>query len=309
MLFFVRLLSSRHASLQRIYSMLILGVALLTVCPATSLADGVKPEMTVVISREKKLTADHDDYYFSQLLELVLNKTVASHGPYHIELVPVMPITNRLLREIELGRVDITWMPYNINAPAQLMPIKVRLLKNLSDHRVFLIRADDQARFSAINTIEDLRRLRGGIGSHWPDRLVMEENGLPLVLSLSYFNLFKMLSSKRFDYYSRGVHQVLPEVSAYADKGLVLEQELLLRYENPVYFYVNKSNTQLAERLSLGLKIAMDDGSFDALFHQFENFNWAEAMLKQASRRVIPLSNFSFADSPPKGLAHPSNSP
>lgn len=209
-----------------------------------------------------------------------------------------MPITNRLLREIELGRVDITWMPYNINAPAQLMPIKIRLLKNLSDHRVFLIRADDQARFSQVKTIEDLRRLRGGIGSHWPDRIVMEENGLPLVLSMSYFNLFKMLASNRFDYYSRGVHQVLPEVSAYADKGLVLERELLLRYENPVYFYVNKSNTLLAERLSLGLKIAVEDGSFDTLFHQFENFTWAESMLKQANRRVIPLSNFSFSDTP-----------
>jgi hypothetical protein len=46
------------------------------------------------------------------------------------------------------------------------------------------------------------------------------------------------------------------------------------------------------------LKIAMDDGSFDALFHQFENFTWAEAMLKQANRRVIPLSNFSFSDTP-----------
>lgn len=299
MSFFVRLFSWRPACLPSLYSMLILGVALLTVLPATALADGAKPIMTVLVSREEKLTADHDDYYFSKLLELVLSKTVTSHGPYRITLVPVMPIANRLLREIELGRVDITWMPYNVNAPAQLMPIKIRLLKNLSDHRVFLIRADDQARFSAINTIEDLRRLRGGIGSHWPDRVVMEENGLPLVLSLSYFNLFKMLSSKRFDYYSRGVHQVLPEVSAYADKGLVLERELLLRYENPVYFYVNKSNTELAERLSLGLKIALDDGSFDALFHQFENFNWAEAMLKQSSRRVIPLSNFSFADSPP----------
>lgn len=270
----------------------------LTSAPVNSLAEGVKPLMTVVISREKKLTPDHDDYYFSEVLELALAKTVATHGPYRIKLVPVMPITNRLLREIELGRVDITWMPYNINAPAQLMPIKIRLLKNLSDHRVFLIRADDQVRFSQVKTIEDLRRLRGGIGSHWPDRIVMEENGLPLVLSLSYFNLFKMLASNRFDYYSRGVHQVLPEVSAYADKGLALERELLLRYENPVYFYVNKSNTLLAERLSLGLKIAVEDGSFDELFHQFENFTWAEAMLKQANRRVIPLSNFSFSDTP-----------
>jgi hypothetical protein len=230
------------------------------------------------------------------VLELALAKTITTHGPYSIQFVPVMPITNRLLREIEMGRVDITWMPYNVNAPAQIMPIKTRLLKNLSDHRLLLIRADDQARFSKVKSIEDLRQLRGGIGSHWPDRIVMEENGLPLVLSVSYFNLFKMLASNRFDYYSRGAHQVLPEISAYADKGLVLERELVLRYDNPVYFYVNKSNTRLAERLSLGLKIAMEDGSFDALFAQFENFTWAESVLKQGNRRVISLTNFSFTD-------------
>lgn len=293
---FIRLLALGKMYLRCRYLMLVLFAFYLIAAPVNSLADGVKPLMTVVISREEKLTPDHDDYYFSKLLELVLAKTVSTHGPYQIKLVPVMPITNRLLREIESGRVDITWMPYNRNAPAQLMPVKIRLLKNLSDHRVFLIRADDQARFSKVQSIEDLRRLRGGIGSHWPDRTVMEENGLPLVLSLSYFNLFKMLASNRFDYYSRGIHQVLPEVGAYADKGLALERELILRYENPVYFYVNKSNALLAERLSLGLKIAMEDGSFDALFHQFENFRWAESVLKQANRRVIPLSNFSFSD-------------
>lgn len=260
-----------------------------------SYADEIQPLMTVVISCETHLTPDHDDYYFSKLLEMVLAKTVKTYGPYQIKFVPVMPITNRLLREIELGRVDVTWMPHNANAPKQLMPIRVRLLKNLSDYRVFLIRADDQARFSKVKTIENLRGLRGGIGSHWPDRTVMEENGLPLVLSISYFNLFKMLSSKRFDYYSRGAHQVLPEIAAHADNGIVLEQEIFLRYDNPVYFYVNKSNTELAERLSVGLSMALEDGSFDALFAQFENFTWAENMIRQADRRVIPLTNFSFS--------------
>lgn len=271
--------------------------SVLLACVSTAaMDDDVKPVMTVVISREEEPAPDHDDYYFSKVLELALSKTVTTHGPYQIQLVPVMQITNRLLREIEKGRVDITWMPYNINAPAQVMPIKIRLLKNLSDHRLFLIRANDQARFSQVKSLEDLRQLRGGIGSHWPDRTVMEENALPLVVSVSYFTLFKMLASNRFDYYSRGVHQVLSEISANADKGLVLERELLLRYDNPVYFYVNKANTQLAERLSAGLKIAMEDGSFDALFAQFPNFTWAESVLKQGNRRVLSLTNASFTD-------------
>lgn len=62
--------------------MLVFFASYLMAAPVSSLADGIKPLMTVVISREKKLTPDHDDYYFSKVLELALAKTVSTHGPY-----------------------------------------------------------------------------------------------------------------------------------------------------------------------------------------------------------------------------------
>lgn len=246
----------------------------------------------VVISCEESLKKDHDDYYYSNLLKLALDKTIDSHGPYQLKFTPVMPITNRLLLEIERGSIDITWMPFERHLKYDLKPIPIRLLKNLSDYRVFLIRADNQQTFFTIKTLADLRKLKGGIGSHWPDRQIMEENGLPLVLSMSYFNLFKMLKSGRFDYFSRGVFQVKSEVEAYADKGIALEKNLFLRYENPVYFYVHKNNTRLAERIEAGLKIALDDGSFNALFNQMDNFKWGEQLLVEHDRTVIQLNTF-----------------
>lgn len=246
----------------------------------------------VVIACEENLKQDHDDYYYSRLLELALTKTVPTHGPYKLTFIPVMPITNRLLREIERGQVDVTWMPYSQNLRYKLSPIPIRLLKNLSDYRVFLIRTEDQEKFSSIKTLADLRKLKGGIGSHWPDRRVMEENGLPLVLSMSYFNLFKMLKSNRFDYFSRGIYQVRTEVETYADQGIKLESSLFLRYENPVYFYVHSENKELAERIEKGLKMAITDGSFNALFSSIDNLRWGEKLLEEKHRTTIQLTTF-----------------
>ncbi|PUA29699.1 MAG: hypothetical protein B0W54_03765 [Cellvibrio sp. 79] len=246
----------------------------------------------VVIACEENLKQDHDDYYYSNLLRLALSKTVPTHGEYQLEFIPVMPITNRLLRDIERGEVDVTWMPYAKDLKYNLTPIKIRLLKELSDYRVFLIRAQDKEKFSTIKNIEDLRKLKGGIGSHWPDRQVMEENGLPLVLSLSYFNLFKMLKSNRFDYFSRGIYQVRTEVDTYADQGIALEKYLFLRYENPVYFYLHKDNQKLADRIETGLKLAIEDGSFNKLFNSIENLRWGEKLLDEKKRRVIQLNTF-----------------
>lgn len=246
----------------------------------------------VVIACEENLKQDHDDYYYSRLLELALTKTIPTYGPYKLTFIPVMPITNRLLREIERGRVDVTWMPYSQNQRYQLTPIPIRLLKNLSDYRVFLIRSQDQEEFSEVKTLADLRKFKGGIGSHWPDRRVMEENGLPLVLSMSYFNLFKMLKSNRFDYFSRGVYQVRTEVDTHADQGITLEKSLFLRYENPVYFYVRSDNIELAARIEKGLKMAIADGSFNELFSSIDNLRWGEKLLEEKNRTTIQLTTF-----------------
>jgi hypothetical protein len=127
------------------------------------------------------------------------------------------------------------------------------------------------------------------MGAQWPDRSVMEKNGLPLVFSVNYYNLFKMLKANRFDYFSRGIYQVQPELNVKANRGLVLEDHLMLQYSNPLFFFVNEKNTVLAERIELGLSIAIADGSFDAVFNAFPRFAWAQQLLDENKRRIFTL--------------------
>jgi hypothetical protein len=248
-------------------------------------------KQTVIIAHDGTVGENHDGFVYRELLELALRETLVSHGPYEVRLIPVIANENRLLRAIEQGTVDLAWMPFDKNISRALHPVKVSLLKELSNYRLFIIRADDQWRFSEVKSLDDLRRLRGGMGTHWPDRRVMEANDLPISLSVSYQNLFKMLAAGRFDYFSRGIHQVAPEAKEFARLGLALESDLMLQYDNPVYFYVHRDNTALAERLEQGLKLAMANGSYGELIRSIPRLLWAQEELAQQRRLILELKN------------------
>jgi hypothetical protein len=227
--------------------------------------------------------------YFHRLLDLAFSKTKAEYGDYQFRFGSEELSGKRALLATEKGRLDVVWRHYQEVKEYQVTPIKIRILKHLSDYRLLLIRQDDQERFNHVQSLADLRALKGGIGSHWPDRDIMERNKLTLIMHVNYHNLFKMLLAKRFDYYSRGAFQVLPDIKKYESAGIKLEQRLLLHYDNPLYFYVAKNNTQLASRIEKGLNMAIDDGSFDELFYQIEAYRWADQFLQTHNRLVIEL--------------------
>lgn len=227
--------------------------------------------------------------YFHRLLDLAFSKTKEEYGDYKFRFGPEELSGKRVLLAAEKGRLDVVWRHYQDVKEYQVTPIKIRILKHLSDYRLLLIRQDDQERFNKVLSLADLRELKGGIGSHWPDRDIMERNQLQLVMHVNYHNLFKMLLAKRFDYYSRGAFQVLPDIKKYKSAGIGLEQRLLLHYDNPLYFYVAKNKPQLASRIEKGLNMAIDDGSFDELFYQIEAYRWADQFLQTHNRLIIEL--------------------
>jgi hypothetical protein len=218
-------------------------------------SDVALPHTQVTIAVDEKAGDEHDDAYYRKLLKLTLEKTVSTFGPYTIKIVPFIYVDSRLVRAVEENKVSVTWRHYQQNLSLPLLPIKIDLLKRMGDYRVFLIRENDQERFSNINSLDDLKKFRGGMGAQWPDRGVMEKNGLPLVFSVNYFILFN----------------------------------LMLQYDNPLYFFVNEKNTLLAKRIEEGLTIAKADGNFDAVFNQFSRFAWAQKLIDENQRLIFNL--------------------
>jgi hypothetical protein len=65
--------------------------------------------------------------------------------------------------------------------------------RGLLGYRLLLIRADDQARFAKVRTLDDLRHLRAGLGKGWADVNIFEASGVEVVEGSNYEGLFGML--------------------------------------------------------------------------------------------------------------------
>lgn len=267
---------------------------LLVLCWAGCTWANVSTTSTLVIRQSDINDPDSEDFYFYRVLELALYKTEAQWGAVQIKQLPYRSEDKRLRSALMLGKVDVLWSPTSADFERQMLPVRISLLKELNNYRLLLIRKNEQPIYSAVQSIDDLRKLRGGMSSQWTDAKIMEYNQLPLVQAVGYGKLFKMLAAKRFDYFSRGLYQIQSEVNFYPELELQIEQELMLSYPNNVYFFVNKNNTELAKRLETGLNIALRDGSFDKLFNSIPRYQWGLALLKKHQRRVITLQPLPF---------------
>ncbi len=225
--------------------------------------------------------------YFHRLLRLALEKT---EGPFAIQFYPHELTSPRRALELKRnGVINIMWDGTNAERERDLLPIRISLVRDLNDYRVFMIRKEDEARFRDIRTLDDLRKLTAGAGVNWPSVDVLRHNGLPVETTVNYSSLFPMLKARRFDYMPRGVHEAWAEEKVYGKNGLMVEPTIFLHYRVPFYFFVSKDNKAMAARVEKGLKLAQADGSFDKLLNGYPAFQRALAEIGARKRKVFEL--------------------
>lgn len=229
---------------------------------------------------------------------LALLKLALDHNgvDYRLQGSEGMP-QNRALKLLALGQgVDVVWTMTSPEREAALRPIRIPIHKGLIGWRVLLIRSSDAGRFSTAGS-DSLKLMIGGQGHDWPDRDILDSNGFAITPSPSYGGLFEMLASGRIDYFPRSVIEVVDELHAHGNKGLMIEPSLMLWYPTAMYYFVHPDNDQLAGLIERGLEAAIADGSFDRLFIQ------THAPLLKAlavnQRRVIRLTNPLLPDATP----------
>ncbi len=169
--------------------------------------------------------------------------------------------------------------------------MRIPILKGLLGYRIFIIRSGDSNKFRRIQNFDKLKKFSAGSGHDWLDSEILAYNGINVIKSSNYEGLFMMLRVKRFDYFPRGVNEAFDEVESRKSKvsDIEVEQGIAFHYPFPVYFFVNKDNVLLAERIEKGLRAAIDDGSFQKLFNRYNG-----AYIKRASvwkRKIIRLKN------------------
>lgn len=230
---------------------------------------------------------DHRYDYQIELLKLALDKSGIA---YQMQPSKVKMEQGRALLQLEKGRdIDVTWSMTSREREQKLLPIRIPIDKGLIGYRVFLVKYENLKKFSRVRTLDHLRRFEAGQGSHWPDTTILQANGLGVYGATAHETLFNMLAAGRFDYFPRSITEVWHELQAHPGQNFTVEPTLMLSYPAAAYYFVNKQNTELAQAIESGLRLAIQDGSFEQLFQAYYGEFIRKADLRH--RRVIRLRN------------------
>ena len=249
----------------------------LAVMPAVTLADPL-------IVRYPKPEAEFDrrtDYPL-RLLQLAFDKAGAE-----VSLVPsrqVMP-QGRALVQLKNGiDVDVVWSMTSRGREAELQPIRIPIYKGLIGWRIFLTHERELPRISEPHTLDQLRDYILVQGHDWPDTDILRANGFQVFGTPIYDTIFSMVAQRRADLFPRSIVEIWAEAKTHKNKGIVVEPTKLLTYPTAFYYFVNPEDTELAWMIEDGLRTALADGSYDALFYEYHADLIERARLEERER-------------------------
>jgi hypothetical protein len=233
--------------------------------------------------------------YYAKVLDLALSKTVARYGAYTLQSVEFAASNPRLNQLLEYGQdINVLVAQPNQERDERFVPVRIPLDKGLLGYRIMIIRSADAGLFSAVRSVEDLRRLHLGQGFDWEDTHVLSAAGLLVEGASDRSTLMDMLVRGRFQGFPRAIFEIDDELEHHVSDGgppLQAEAALMLHYKATKIFYVSKADAPLAERLEAGLRMAIADGSFDRLFFSHPTIARALQRANFGGRRIFELAN------------------
>lgn len=238
--------------------------------------------------------------YTTNLLTIVMEESRDKFGDYEIELTPKMSL-NRTMITLEKNTYTnfIRVLPpspdieQKVNLRYVAFPVRLGIL----GYRICATSLDAKKAFSKVNDLKGLHQFTYVQGANWPDTSILRFNGLKVnVLGQSEFdtrraivNMYEMVDRSEVDLFCRAAYEVLIEEPIYEKLRLHIDRKNLLYYPFPLFFYTNKNNERIAQRLLYGLEKSYSNGKVQAL--------WAEiygGMMKEVNmpnRKVIKLEN------------------
>lgn len=249
-------------------------------------------ETTLVVHPADEDKGDPRFNDVKEILRTALEKTVAEFGPFTLRASKQhtngLRYLNNLANDTEL---NVVWSSTTEEKERNYLPIRIPLRKGILGYRVMLVHKDKQALLKNVRTLADLKKFTLGQGVGWDDIKLYEANGIN-VIEAKYSNLFRMLNYQRFDLLPRGINEVFTEFEKESAQNpdIVIDDNILIHYPWPYYFFVSKNNQSLHKRLELGLNKMIKDGSFDAIFWKY-NGKAIEA-INFKSRHIIEIQNY-----------------
>jgi len=212
------------------------------------------------------------------------------HFPYQVSESGDISFT-RITQDINNGQLDVFWSMTSKEIEHDFIPIYIPIYRGLLGMRIPIVKQKNQNLFSNIESLSQLAKFKAGSGTFWPDTEIMKSNGLQVVTTLKYQNLFPMLEGGRFDYFPRGLHEPWQEIINVSELDLTVEKNLLICYTAPNYFFVSKNNEKLAQRLKGVFDSMIESGEFSQLFFADSEVQNALSKANIKHRKIFDIKN------------------
>lgn len=212
--------------------------------------------------------------------------------PQFIEIHDMTP--SRAALELEKGSIiDVHWLGTSIKLEESLRAIRIPTTRGLIGWRKFIILKKNQARFEEIKTLQQLGKNYACQGSQWPDTPILEAAGLPVMSSVKYEDLFKMLRAERCAYFPRGFHDHDKELAMRRDiySEMTSYQDLMLHYPFAVYFFTSKRNRGLGDWIESGMEKLAANGDILRYMQHHELTSHVFPLNKNSPETILSIEN------------------
>lgn len=247
----------------------------------------------VVSHRSPFTEGDKHHIYSTELLRLALEKTRKEYGAFTLRPIPPRNYTRALKAAVDDTFPNLiieTSYEQALTHHAKLDFINFPMDLGVLGYRVCFINPKLKASGKKIESIEDLRQYTFAHGVGWADTIIFRHNGLKVQEIDNYDGMFLMVIGGRVDFFCRGANEILGEMEQFSQlKELTIDEQFLLIYPLPRFFYLNGKNKLAKKRIELGLQRAYADGSLQALWKA--NFLPSLELVNLAQRKAIHLEN------------------
>lgn len=232
--------------------------------------------------------------YERDLLRLALEKTREKYGDFelvHSHLNPNVARSAQLL-EFNARENGIRSFTYseNLIKKHKLEYVRFPIYRGVLGYRTCFTSSKLAPALKHIKTKKDLQQLSQAMGDGWQDEQILEENGIRVFTNPNFDSIFKTVALGRVDLFCRGTSEILYEYIKYSQlPNLAYDKHIAIHYPIPMFFFSSKKNQTLLDRVTEGLKIAYQDGSFNQLWAS--RFSGGIHFSKLYERKIFYLNN------------------
>jgi len=247
----------------------------------------------IVSHRSPFTEGDKHHIYSTELLRLALEKTRKEYGNFTMRPIPPRNYARSVKAAVDDAYPNLiieTSYEQALTHHAKLDFINFPMDLGVLGYRVCFINPKLKESGVKIEMLDDLLQYTFVHGVGWADTIIFRHNGLKVQEIDNYDGIFLMVIGGRVDFFCRGVNEILGEMEQFTHlKDLTIDEQFLLVYPLPRFFYLNVKNKLAKKRIELGLQRAYADGSLQALWKV--NFLPSLRLVNLDNRKIIQLEN------------------